>query len=129
LKFNEEIIVEIAKGKSILLKFLNMTEPNEAGERAIFFLLNGQTRSISVRDKKAKTILITNQKVTSASQIGSPLKGSISKIFVKEGEEVERDAPLFVIEAMKMETTITAPKSAKISKIFLKERSLVDVDD
>ena len=129
LKFNEEIIVEIAKGKSILLKFLNMTEPNEAGERTVFFLLNGQTRSIGVRDKKAKTIIVTNQKVTSAAQIGSPLKGSISKIFVKEGDEVERDAPLFVIEAMKMETTITAPKSVKISKIFLKERSLVDVDD
>ncbi len=129
LKFNEEIIVEIDKGKSILLKFLNMTEPNEAGERTVFFLLNGQTRSIGVRDKKAKTIIVTNQKVTIASQIGSPLKGSISKIFVKDGQEVEKDAPLFVIEAMKMETTITAPKNAKIGKIFLKERTLVDVDD
>ncbi len=129
LKHNEEILVEIDKGKSILIKYLNMTEPNDAAERTVFFLLNGQTRSITLRDTKVKTNVIAHTKVTSKYDIGAPLHGSISRIFVNEGDEVNINTPLFVIEAMKMESTIASPYKARVKKIHLSERTLVEQDD
>ena len=129
LKHNEEILVEIDKGKSILIKFLNMTEPNDAAERTVFFLLNGQTRSITLRDTKVKTNVVAHKKVTSKYDIGAPLQGSISRIFVNDGDEVDINTPLFVIEAMKMESTIASPYKARVKKIHLPERTLIEQDD
>lgn len=129
LQPNEEILVEIDKGKSILIKYLYKTEPNAAGERTVFFLLNGQTRSIVVRDKKVETKVIAHQKVSLPHHIGAPLQGSLARILVREGDTVAKNTPLFVIEAMKMESTIAAPMSGTIEKIYLAEKTLVEQDD
>jgi pyruvate carboxylase len=48
---------------------------------------------------------------------------------VKNGETVAKNQPLFIIEAMKMETTITAPEDAIIQKILLSEGTIVNSDD
>jgi pyruvate carboxylase len=45
------------------------------------------------------------------------------------GETVKKNQPLFVIEAMKMETSVTAPKEGKVKRIVLPERTLVEGDD
>ena len=129
LKHNEEILVEIDKGKSILIKFLNVSEPNEAGERTVFFLLNGQTRSITVKDKKVETKIAAHKKVATKFDIGAPLQGSVSRILVKQGDEIAVGTPLFIIEAMKMESTITSPMVGKVQKIHLPEKTLVEQDD
>ncbi|GAB5552236.1 MAG: pyruvate carboxylase [Saprospiraceae bacterium] len=129
LQSNEEIIVPLGPGKNVVVKFLNMTEPDEQGVRLVFFELNGQTRSIMVRDNKEETSVVANRKAEADLEIGSPLQGSISKILVKEGEQIEANAPLFVIEAMKMESTITAPFAGVVKKIHLAERTLVAQDD
>ena len=129
LKSNEEIIVPLGPGKNVVVKFLNMTAPDEQGTRLVFFELNGQTRSIMVRDKKEETSVVANRKAKGDQEIGSPLQGSISKILVKEGDAIEANDPLFVIEAMKMESTITAPFAGIVKKIHLSERTLVAQDD
>jgi len=129
LKPNEEIMVTIGRGKSILIRYLNMTEPDELGNRLVFFSLNGQTRSVQLRDIHLNVEVIVRQKANAANEIGAPLQGNLSKIFVKEGDVVEVNAPLFVIEAMKMESTITAPVAGKVKKIHLKEKTLVDQQD
>nr|HNH44566.1 acetyl-CoA carboxylase biotin carboxyl carrier protein subunit [Agitococcus sp.] len=48
---------------------------------------------------------------------------------VKRGQSVQKNEPLFVIEAMKMETTITAPTYVTIKDLHLPEGSLVNADD
>ena len=129
LKPNEEIIVEIGQGKSVLIKYLNMTEPNEQGNRLVFFSINGQTRSIEVRDSKIKTEVVANKKVSKEKDIGAPLQGNLAKILVEEGDKVKVNTPLFVIEAMKMESTITSPMAGVVKKVHLEERTLVEQDD
>ncbi|MCB9273305.1 MAG: pyruvate carboxylase [Lewinellaceae bacterium] len=129
LKPNEEIIVSLDKGKNLLIKYLNMTEPDSQGNRLAFFQLNGQTRSIPIHDKHLKLEVVKHRKVESDKHVGAPLQGSISKILVHEGDEVAANAPLFIIEAMKMESTITAPLAGKIKKIHLAEKTLVEQDD
>jgi pyruvate carboxylase len=129
LKHNEEISVHIAKGKTILIQYLNMNEPDEYGNRLVIFRINGTIRSVVVKDKSILTLSTTNQKVSGKNDIGSPLQGSLSKILVTEGEKVEKNQPIFIIEAMKMETTVTSSKEGVIKAIHLKERTLVEQDD
>ncbi len=129
MKNNEEILVEIAKGKTIIIRLLYVGDTDENGNRTVYFRLNGQTRSIEVADKKAVIKKIQHKKASGESQIGTPLQGMLSKIFVKAGEKVARNTPLFTIEAMKMETTITASKDLKIKSITLQEGTLVEADD
>jgi pyruvate carboxylase len=68
-------------------------------------------------------------KATEAHHVGAPLQGKISEIKVKEGEEVKVNQPLFVIEAMKMESVVTAPRAGKVGKIHLPAGTLVEQND
>lgn len=129
LKPNEEALIQLEAGKSILVKFLYMTEVDENGFKQIFFKLNGQTRSINVRDKSYTVTKATHKKVSAANEIGCPLQGKLSRILVKAGDKVAKNAPLFVIEAMKMESTIVAPAAATIKTVVLPEGVLVEQDD
>ena len=63
------------------------------------------------------------------NEIGAPLQGRLSKVLVKTGQEVKKNEALFIIEAMKMETSVTAVCNSKIKKILLKEGSMVNTDD
>jgi pyruvate carboxylase len=129
LKPNEEVLIEIEKGKNILIQYLNMTMPNEHGIRTVFFRLNGSTRSLDVRDYTIKVESKAHQKARANNEIGAPLQGSLAKILVKVGQEVSVNTPLFTIEAMKMESTITAPMAGIVKKVHLREKTLVEQDD
>lgn len=129
LEPNEEIIVSLSKGKNVLVKYLNKTMPDEQGMCLVFFELNGQTRSVQVLDQSLQVERVVNRKATSENEVGAPLQGSISKILVEEGEQVEAGAPLFIIEAMKMESTITAPMAGRVQKIYLTPKTMVTQDD
>ena len=43
------------------------------------------------------------------------MPGKIVHVFVKSGDKVDKGAPLLVLEAMKMEHTITAPRDGVIA--------------
>lgn len=129
LKPNEEILIGIDKGKNILVQFLNKSEPNAAGMRTVLFKLNGQTRSIVVKDHSIESKVVVNKKVSSDQEIGASLQGNLSKILVKVGDKVNVNSPLFVIEAMKMESTITSPFAGTVTKVFLDEKTIVEADD
>jgi pyruvate carboxylase len=131
MKQGEEAIIDIARGKSIIVKYQSMGPANEDGTRTVFFKMNGQTRNIEVLDRSVKVTKKENRKADKADpkQIAAPLQGMLSKILVKEGQPVKKNAPLFIIEAMKMETTITAAEDLVITGIHLPEASLVGADD
>ena len=131
MKPGEEISVEIQKGKKLIVKYLFASEPNKKGLRMVSFLLNGKMRRIPTKDLNFKNVIPENKKVDLANlnEIGSPLQGRLSKVFSKIGEEVDKNTPLFTIEAMKMETTITASKKGKVETLILKEGSSVEQDD
>ena len=51
----------------------------------------------------------------------APIPGLIKKIVKKEGEAIEKGAPLLILEAMKMENTIQAPADAKQLQYYVAE--------
>ena len=53
-----------------------------------------------------------------AGELGAPMPGKIVAVLVKAGDQVEKDAPLLILEAMKMEHTIRAPTRGRIGRIL-----------
>lgn len=129
LKAGEEILVQIDEGKTLLIRMVSITNADENGIRAVYFEHNGQTRRIRVIDNSLKSLLKTNAKAVGENQIGSPLQGKISQVKVKEGDKVQVNTPLFIIEAMKMESIITATKEATVKQIHLPSGSIVEQGD
>lgn len=49
--------------------------------------------------------------------VRAPLSGTVARILVEEGQQIEAGDVLIVIEAMKMETEITAPEPGTVGAI------------
>ncbi len=78
--------------------------------RTVSFELNGIRRDVQVPDEAAQA---HRQRClwpipTDKSQVGSSIPGAVSKVSVKEGDHVEENQVIAVIEARKMETSVTA---------------------
>lgn len=59
--------------------------------------------------------------------IGAPLAGNIFKLVAQPGTQVATDEVVLVMEAMKMETEVRAPKAGTIGQILVKEGDAVTV--
>jgi 3-methylcrotonyl-CoA carboxylase alpha subunit len=59
--------------------------------------------------------------------VTAPMPGKVIKIHVKEGQEVSKGALLLVLEAMKMENAVVAPRDAVIRQINVTQDQLVEV--
>ncbi|WP_372983161.1 sodium-extruding oxaloacetate decarboxylase subunit alpha [Marinobacter sediminum] len=59
----------------------------------------------------------------------APLGGNIFKVQVSPGDVVEEGDVLIILEAMKMETEVRAPKAGTIGEVFIKVGDAVSPDD
>lgn len=131
MKPGEETTIEISRGKTLLIRLLSIGPADEKGMRTVFFELNGQTRNIRIKDKTTKVVRLENRKVDKGNpnHVGSPLQGMLSKVFVKPNDKVNKNQPLFMVEAMKMETCISAVTDGEIKHVILSSGTLVNTDD
>ncbi len=126
---DESITVTIGRGKVLIISLLYVSKPDDTGMCSVTFELNGQRRSVRVRDQSASVTRKHNRKAVDASDIGAPLQGRVAQLLVEAGDTVAQDDPLFVIEAMKMETTVTAPVSGRIDEAPLAIGAMVEQGD
>lgn len=131
LKPTEEITVEIESGKTMIVKFLTVSEAHPDGTRTLFFELNGQPREVTLRDQSLRVVERAHPKadVADAGQVGAPTAGLISSIAVHLHHPVERGAKLLTLEAMKMQSNIYAPISGKITKLLVTPGQHVEAKD
>jgi oxaloacetate decarboxylase alpha subunit len=61
--------------------------------------------------------------------VGAPLAGNVWKVLVQPGDVVEEGDVVLILEAMKMETEVRAPKSGTIGSVSAKEGVAVKVGD
>lgn len=125
----KEAIISIGMGKNILVELVYVGDADEDGNRLVTFKLNGQSRAVLVKDESVKVAKVSHAKASSENEIGAPLQGLLTKVLVKPGDKIKKDDPLFVIEAMKMESTITANVAGKVSEIVLSEGTMVQSND
>ncbi len=131
LKPGEEITVDIEHGKTMIVKFLTISDAHPDGTRTLFFELNGQPREVNVRDRSLRVVERSHPKadVENPGHVGAPTAGLISSIAVQANHPVERGAKLLTLEAMKMQSNIYAPISGKISKLLVTPGQHVEAKD
>ncbi len=61
--------------------------------------------------------------------VNAALAGNIFKVHVSAGATVSEGDPLLVVEAMKMETVVSAPRSGTVTEVFVGEGDKVAVGD
>lgn len=131
MNIGEVIKVEIEQGKTLVIKLIHISEPNATGMRTVTFEFNGLPREIEIKDRNVKATVATRKKAdkANAGEIGASLSGSVVKLLVEKGQAVTKGAPLIVTEAMKMETTLSAPISGIVSAIHVNAGERVDSGD
>ena len=119
--------VNIADGKTLVIKYLGLGEVDSEGMRTVSFELNGIRRDVQVPDEAAQKNIARVPMVDpeDKSQVGASIPGAVSKINVKVGDTVEKNQTLLTIEAMKMETAITARMSGTVESIEIHEGDTV----
>uniref|UniRef100_A0A9J8CH58 Pyruvate carboxylase n=1 Tax=Cyprinus carpio carpio TaxID=630221 RepID=A0A9J8CH58_CYPCA len=130
-KIAEEFEVELERGKTLHIKALALGDLNKAGQREVFFELNGQLRSVLVKDTVAMKEMHFHPKALKdvRGQIGAPMPGKVVEVKVKQGQQVEKGQPLCVLSAMKMETVVNSPLSGTVAKIYVTADSTLEGDD
>jgi len=131
LKSGEEVTIEIEAGKTLILKFLTVSEPHPDGTRTLYFELNGQPREVNVRDKALRVIERAHPKAdpAEAGQVGAPTAGVVTGIAVQANQSVERGAKLMTLEAMKMQSNIYAPLAGRVVKLLVAPGQSVEAKD
>jgi len=116
--------IEIEHGKVLHIVVLAISELMiETGEREVFFQVNGQLRSMKVKDKaaikdrKVHAKVDKNQKnqigkleynqsfikiFTRLFFLGAPMPGQVLDIKVKEGDIIKKGDTVLVLSAMKV---------------------------
>ena len=127
----EEITIDVEHGRTLIIRFLAMSETDHKGKRTVFFELNGQPRTVRVPDRSSAAAenAIPKAEEGNADHVAAPMPGMVVKVFYGEGEAVERGDVIVAIEAMKMETSVHAERSGVISKITAPAGTTVETKD
>jgi pyruvate carboxylase len=131
LEPGQETIIEIQPGKTLIVKLNNVGKLQPGGTRDLYFELNGEARSITVRDQSAATGTVARVKAERGNpqHVGAPMPGKVLKVSVRPGDEIKAGAVLLVTEAMKMETNVKARGDCRIAEVKAREGEKVEKDD
>ena len=84
---------------------------------ALHVLCGGRTYAVTLPDRIAED----GDAASALAHVTAPLPGKVVKVAVRSGETVERGAVLVVLEAMKMELSVDAPREGVIDEVLICE--------
>ena len=103
------------------------------GPEAYTVKVNGQSYQVEVTPAGAIASVTPADGTASAKGEGeavpSPLAGNIFKVTVRPGQKVQQGDVVVIMEAMKMETEVRAPRSGTVANIVVKEGDSVALKD
>lgn len=131
LRLGEEIEVEIEQGKTLIVKLISISKPQDNGTRIVYFELNGQPREVNIKDQNVAASVVERPKVDkkNTNQIGASMPGTVIKTLVVDGEKVKKGDHLMITEAMKMETTVQAPFDGEVKSIHVADGDAIATGD
>jgi biotin carboxyl carrier protein len=101
-------------------------ERRSNGERIVY--VNGRAVPVSIVDPREQ---LTRRRSAVAPDAGprsivSPMPGRIVKVLVSEGDTVAAQQGLIVVEAMKMENELRAPRAGRVTSVKVGEGTSVE---
>ncbi len=133
----------LLNGKPVMVDFRRL-QSNHAS-----YLMNGRSYEAYIQEKQLKIHVtvdhhefpielideltynldklgIKTKKDIGPKIIQAPMPGLILRILVKEGDLIQANSSVVLIEAMKMENEIKSPQAGVVSKIYVQERQAVE---
>lgn len=111
-------------GQGSTARFVTWTS-QPRGDTHLLLKNNGQTHTYNVANP-----LTSNQSDSiNSDAVTAPMTGVIRMVHAENGDEVKADTPLVVLEAMKMETTLLAPRDGTVASVLCTEGDAVSDGD
>ncbi len=131
LEPGQETSIDIEPGKTLIVKLVAVGKLEKDGTRDLIFELNGEARTITVRDQAAAQAGAARPRADKGNplHVAAPMPGKVLKVAVKPGDQVKAGGVLLVTEAMKMETNVKAKADCKIAEVKYREGDKVEKDD
>jgi pyruvate carboxylase len=127
----DEVSVDIERGKTLIVRFVTVSDVHDDGTRTVFFELNGQPRSIVVTDRSQVAKRPPQRKVEAGNprHVGAPMPGTVATVKAMVGQKVAKGDLLLTMEAMKMETSVRAEVDGTVAEVLAKPGLQVDAKD
>jgi biotin carboxyl carrier protein len=126
---------ELARGEYLLINGTNVykcrieREPRRAGE-AFAVLMRGKRHEVLLADpKRLRTAQSVGAHHDGSAGIVSPMPGKIVRVLVATGAQVAPGDGVIVVEAMKMQNEMKAPKAGTVVAINVAEGATVNAGD
>jgi pyruvate carboxylase len=131
MEAGDEISIELERGKTLIVRFVTVSDVHDDGTRTVFFELNGQPRSVRVPDRSQAAVHEVARKADPANpnHVGAPMPGTVATIAVAVGQAVERGDVLVTLEAMKMEAVVRADRDGEVIEVVVRPGQPVDAKD
>lgn len=124
-----EIVSALIENKSFDIDIDDKDQSNDPLDGRLAVRVRGRVVRLEMleqRRKKMKDAATAHFSLNGIIQVTSPMPGKVLRYLVEEQQEVEEGQGLVVIEAMKMENELQAPKSGVIKSISAKPGQTVD---
>ncbi len=90
-------------------------------------LIEGDCHKFSLMNEQRRALIRAGGKgAAGKAMVTSPMPGKVVKLLVGEGEEVQSDQGVIVVEAMKMENELKSAVAGKVKEIFVQEGEIVE---
>ncbi len=127
----EEVAIDIAPGKTLLVSLQGVHADIDDGVFKVQFELNGQPRTARVEKRGAaqrgKAHPVADPE--NPLHIAAPMPGSVVTVAVAAGQRVTAGSVLVSLEAMKMETHITAERDCVVKAVHVSAGARVAAKD
>ncbi len=122
--------VVLGQGVRLMLGLRSVSEPNDEGMRIVGFRVNGQPRDIDTLDRNLARDRPEHARAdpNEPGHVAAPFRGAVT-VAVAVGDQVSAGDTVAVIEAMKMESSVSAPVAGTIERVSAAPGALLEPGD
>jgi pyruvate carboxylase len=124
------VSVHLEAGVEVLVELQTVGELSEGGMRTLHVRVNGQPRPVQVRDRSVQVQDTAARRADPGDprHVGAALPGLVLPK-VSAGDRVTKGQALAVVEAMKMESTVSSPADGTVVEVAVATGTNVEVGD